>query len=126
MSKNENVAAFENALKENKELLESFELARKRIAENNEATSRAELLVKAAAEIGYALNIADVERAMAESEELSEDELANVAGGAKSFWCWQDYYCFSLYHTESDGNTRRVCSKNYVGLDLLDKLISLV
>ena len=49
MSKSENILAFEAALKENKELFEKFTAAKKRIAENKEAASDGELLVKAAA-----------------------------------------------------------------------------
>ena len=81
MSQFENIVAFEAALKESKELQEKFEAAKKRIVENNGATNKAELLAKAATEVGFALNVADLERAIAEAQELSEEELEQVSGG---------------------------------------------
>ena len=90
MSKSENIKAFEAALKENKELQEKFAAAQKRIMENKEASSNGEVLVKAAAEIGYTLTMAELERAFAQIQELNDEELGQVAGGL-------DYSCLGVY-----------------------------
>jgi acyl-CoA reductase-like NAD-dependent aldehyde dehydrogenase len=83
MSKSENVLAFEAALKESKELQEKFAAAKKRIVENQEAATDVELLVKAAAQVGYTLNEDELARAIAQMQELSEEELEKVAGGIR-------------------------------------------
>ena len=91
--------AFEAALKENKELQDKFAAAKKRIVENKEAEDNAEALVKAAAEIGFTLTVAEVERAIAEAQELSDEDLAKVAGGSSEKpdeWCMADYYCILI------------------------------
>jgi predicted ribosomally synthesized peptide with nif11-like leader len=81
MSKSENMIAFELALKESKELREKFVAAQKRIAENKEASNDVELLVKAAAAVGYTLTVAEIERAIAQAQEINDEDLAKVAGG---------------------------------------------
>jgi predicted ribosomally synthesized peptide with nif11-like leader len=81
MSKSENMIAFELALKESKELREKFVAAQKRIAENKEASNDVELLVKAAAEVGHTLTVAEIERAIAQAQEINDEDLAKVAGG---------------------------------------------
>ena len=103
MSKSETLMAFEAALKESKELQEKFVAAQKRIVEKNEASSEGELLVKAAAEVGFTLTMAEIERAFAENQELSDEELDNVAGGASNATglCWKDYACSFVYHHDS-------------------------
>ena len=95
----ENIKAFEAALKENKELQETFKAAKKRIAENKEAASDAELLVKAAAEVGFVLTVAEIDRAMAEAQELNDEELEIVSGGG-SGWCWKDYGCVIIFEID--------------------------
>lgn len=81
MSKSENILTFKAALQESKELQEKFAAAKKRIAENQEAATGVELLVKAAAQVGYTLDADELARAIAQMQELSEEELAKVAGG---------------------------------------------
>ena len=100
MSNSENLLAFENALKESKELQKAFETAKKRIVENKEADGDSEMLVKAAAEIGFTLTVAEVERVIAETQELSDEDLAKVAGGEFHLenWCRLDYNCGTFYH----------------------------
>ena len=111
MSKSENILAFEAALKENKELQKKFVAAQKRIIENKEAESDGELLVKVAAEIGFTLSVAEIERSMAQNQELSDEELDNVAGGAGKEWCSAAYYCFMVY--ENGGEPESPCKSNY-------------
>ena len=100
MSKSENILAFEAALKENNELQEKFTAAKKRITEAKEVASDSEMLVKAAAEIGFTLTVAEVERVIAEKQELSDEDLAKVSGGEFHLenWCLLDYNCGTFYH----------------------------
>ena len=120
MSKSENILAFEAALKESEELQEKLLAAQKRIVENKEASSESEVLVKAAAEVGYTLTIAEVERAIAQNQELSEEELENVSGGLFLLgddWCWTDYRCIFLFKGNRffDGiiDMNRDCTQNF-------------
>ena len=97
MCKSENILAFEAALKEDKALREKFEAAGKRIAENKEAADHAELLVKAAAEVGFTLTAAEVDCVIAQAEELNDEDLEKVSGGEFN-WCWWDYNCAILWN----------------------------
>ena len=114
MSKSESILAFEAALQESKELQEKFVAAQKRIIENKEAESDGELLVKAAAEVGFTLTMEELERAMAQKQELNDEELDNVAGGASNTQnlCWKDYSCSFVYHHDSTDKDD-FCALNY-------------
>ena len=116
MSKSENVKAFEAALKDNKDLQEKYEAALKRIVENKEATGDGETLAKAAAEVGFSLTMADLERKQAENEELSDDDLEMVSGGADTRYetaCWSNYHC-QLNHKFDGTGTDIVCMLDYL------------
>lgn len=116
MSKSENLLAFEAALKENKELQEKFETAKKRIFENKEATSDGEMLVKAAAEVGFTLTMEELERSFARSQELCDEELDKVAGGTgekNDDWCFYDHHCYIAFKHTDDGSTTANCWDNY-------------
>ena len=97
MSKSENILAFEAAMKENKELHEKYEAALKRIVENKEAANDGEALVKAAAEVGFTVTMAELERSVAQNQELSDDDLEMVIGGCDCNdhrgECFFDYSC---------------------------------
>ena len=117
MNKSENILAFETALKESKELQAKFAAAQKRIVENKEASSDGEVLVKAAAEIGFTLSMAELERCFAQSEELSDEDLDKVAGGvdngsANDTWCVKDYACYFVYKHDST-NKLAACFSDY-------------
>jgi predicted ribosomally synthesized peptide with nif11-like leader len=116
MSKSENMLAFEAALKENKELQEKFAAAQKRIVENKEASSDGEVLVKAAAEVGFTLTMEELERFFAQSQELCDEDLDKVAGGAAAKnddWCWFDHHCYIAFLHTDDGSTTANCWDNY-------------
>ena len=115
MSKSENILAFEAALQGSKELQEKFVAAQKRIFENKEAEGHAEVVVKAAAEVGFTLTVAEVERTIAEAQELSEEELGNVAGGATSSWCASDYNFIMSFGSSSKNQPGKMnnCPPNY-------------
>ena len=106
MNKTEKVIAFEAALKGDKELREKFLAAQKSIAENNELDP-VDILLKATAEVGYPLTAAEVECMMAQTEEISDEELAKVAGGSWSFdddSIFLPYTCVSVISGNTAGN----------------------
>ena len=112
MSKSEKLLAFEAALQESKELQEKFAAAQKRIIENKAASSDGEVLVKAAAEVGYTISVAEVERAFAQNQELSDEELGQVAGGL-DYSCLGVYCCFVVLVHENSGIDGYACYSNY-------------
>ena len=67
--------------KADKELAEKFKAATERIGKENASLSKNEVFVKAAAELGYTVNLAELERAEAQKKELSDEEIDSVAGG---------------------------------------------
>ncbi|MGN0693046.1 MAG: Nif11-like leader peptide family RiPP precursor [Oscillospiraceae bacterium] len=77
--KNE-LTRMEEALRSDEELRKKLEEACRRIAEAGEAKNDGEIMMKAAAELGFSITIEDLERAKAASEELSDDEMDKVAG----------------------------------------------
>ena len=126
MSKSKNVLAFEAALKENEELREKFVAAQQRIAEENEDVGDGEILVRSAAEVGFTLTMEELERAMAQSQELDDDELERVSGGVGIFdrdWCWVEYLCNAFYNNRNkNGSRTRVCLKGYTPPSTATKL----
>lgn len=117
MSKSENILAFEAAMRENEELLQKFVAAQKRIVENKEAANDGELMVKAAAEVGFTLTIEELERFMAQSQEVDEEELATISGGSETEQrdgeCWKDYYCHWILKFTNDDETYHACFHDY-------------
>ena len=118
MSKSENIKAFEKAMSENTELREKFEAAEERIYNNKEAENVGDLMVKAAAEVGFTLDMAELERSFAQSQELSDEELSNVSGGTEAAeknadWCFYDHHCYMFYRHTEDGSKTAACWDNY-------------
>ena len=65
----------------------------KDIADQGKASSETEALVMAAASLGYDVSVSDAERAAADDEELSLDELSSVAGGGLFDKCGVLWHC---------------------------------
>ena len=101
LNNNTELNRLEEALRSDEELSKKLEEAIKRIAESGKAKNDGEVMVKAAAELGFSITMEDLERAKAASEELSDDELDNVAGGT-SFSTkdnlGHDDQCYTLWH----------------------------
>ena len=55
-------------------------------------------MAKAAAELGYSISAADLERSAAEIQELDLDELENVAGGVSTDEDGNDTFCITAWH----------------------------
>lgn len=118
---------LEEALRNDTELQKKFEETRKRIAESGEAKNDGEVMVKAAAELGFSITIEDLERAKAAAEELNEDALDMVAGGGyvrvdmcsednrgHDNWCLTLWHCDVItLHTETTTHEES-CFSNYI------------
>ena len=108
MSRFEEIKRFDAALNASEELRRDFEETCARIAKEGEARSDSEIMAKAAAELGFNISAADLERSAAELQELDLDELENVAGGGGTdehgfdTFCITAWHCFTaVLHTES-------------------------
>lgn len=83
----------------------------------------AEAFSVAAREVGLEIGPEEVERAMAEAQELDEAELKKVGGGRTSsddedeyghdVWCWIGWHCYTVtLHTQTESK-RASCWSNY-------------
>ena len=101
MTKSEEIKRLEADMASDKELYEKFNKTVDRIAGEKTAQSDGELFAKAAQELGYNIKAADFERLDAEREEVSADELKQVAGGY--YDCDMNYKCdYNYYHPKSE------------------------
>ena len=118
MSKSEELLRLERDLNEQPELKEKLNAECKRIAEAKEAQNDGEVMVKAAAALGYTITQEELERLTAAAQELDPDELMNAAGGwdtlpsdengfkvdeyGHSIHCITVWHCYTVsMHTES-------------------------
>ena len=88
--------AFLTRMKEDSAFAEEVKAKGKSIAEAEKISDERELLVKAGNELGYEFTMGDIERLIAEDQELDDKELAKAAGGLVigARWCWwQSYNC---------------------------------
>jgi hypothetical protein len=83
----------------------------------------AEALSLAARSAGFEVSPEEIERAMAEAQELDEGELEKVGGGRTSsddedeyghdVWCWVGWHCYTVtLHTQTESK-RASCWSNY-------------
>ena len=93
---------FKADIEANEDLREKFTEACKRVAAEG-ASDDAEVIRKAAAELGYEFSIAEAERTHAGLEQIDDDALDEVAGGSS---CWMNYECFALNHTPEYEDTK--------------------
>ncbi|MBR5162867.1 MAG: hypothetical protein IKW79_02465 [Schwartzia sp.] len=122
MNKSEEIKRFERDLNESAELREKLEAEFKRVATAKDAESDGEAMVKAAAALGYAVTLEDLERAVAELEAVDDDELDSVAGGddngvfdehGHEWWCLGNWHCCLVTrHTETESK-RVFCFNDY-------------
>ena len=119
MTKTEEMKRLEAAMASDKELREKFSKTVDRIATEKTVQSDGDLFAKAAQELGYNITAADFEKLDAEREEVSADELEQVAGGGSEDdkghdqWCFTAWHCFTAtLHTSTE--TKWVsCWKDY-------------
>ena len=108
---NEELKRFEEELKNSKDLQEKFEEAVKHIAESGEAQSDGEIVVKAAAELGYTFTVGDLERAKAGDEKMDADELEQLSGGSNL--CVFDETCYTAFLHPSEQDKNNACWSDY-------------
>jgi len=125
MNKTPEMVRMEADLAASEALREKFNAAIKRIAEAGQAQSDGELFEKAAAELGYQVTAAELERLSAETEELSPDEMEQAAGGKEddsgedgdghAAACFVAWHCFTaILHTKAnEGNENVSCWSDY-------------
>ena len=95
---------LETDMSNSAELRERFQAALERIIAEGKAASDGEVMAQAAAEFGYQITVADLERALAEQEQFSPEELAMVSGGigdkqdsdGHDAWCLTIWNCFTV------------------------------
>ena len=124
MTKTEEMIRFETDLNASAELREKLEATIKRIVGEGLADSDGELLEKAAAELGYQVKAAELERTLAEQAELSPDELEQIGAGVgheedqdgHDLWCLTAWHCYvaTIHTTPPDGGHETPCWKTYM------------
>lgn len=98
MNKNEMIRMKE-ALSGDEALMKKYEETVNRILSSGEAANDGEVIVKAAAELGFDISIEDLERAIAEQEQLSDNDLENIAGGGGlTDEYGHDDFCVTIWH----------------------------
>ena len=80
IEKSEGIKKFEEALSVDENLRNKYEAALKKIADEKLAGSDGEAMVKVAKELGFEINIDEMERYFAAIQELDDEELDNAAG----------------------------------------------
>ena len=95
---------FDSDMSASQELVDQYNQILKRIVTEKSAESDADAVVKAAEELGYSVSASELERLMAQKEEMDADELESVTGGEDL--CLKDYACMVTFETDtkdSDG-----------------------
>ena len=66
----------------------------KSIMEAEKISGEDELAIKVGKELGYEFTMSDIDRNIAEDQEIDDKELAKAAGGAEPTdeWCWGESY----------------------------------
>ena len=99
MFKSDEMKRMEADLAASEELRNKYLEACERIAAAGGIGSDGEMMAKAAEELGYQVKLSELERAFADSQELSDEELEYVAGGINE-WCLIDYLCYGAFMHE--------------------------
>ena len=73
--------AFLERMKEDSAFAEKVKETGDRIKKDEENLGEGEVLVRAAKELGYEFTLGDIDRNIADEQELDDDELASAAGG---------------------------------------------
>ena len=99
--------AFLTRIKEDSAFANEVREKGKSIMEAEKISSEDELAIKVGKELGYEFTLSDIDRNIAEDQEVDDKELAKVAGGVKigDHWCWgESYACdyFNDYKYECD------------------------
>ena len=141
MKKTDEMLRLEKDLADSPELKGRLYSALDRIAGEGSAKTDGELFEKAAAELGYQISAAELERFDAEREEIDIDEMEQVAGGEEGLdnpcltnyectiadrnpefedekghmeWCMTAWHCLATtLHTAENKHDNITCWSNY-------------
>jgi len=123
MNKTPEMVRMEAEMSASEELRGKLDAAMKRIAEAGEAKSDGEVFEKAAAELGFKVTAAELERLSAANEEISPDEMEQAAGAGPDWkdsdghdiFCFVNWHCFTAArHTKAkEGNEKVSCWSDY-------------
>lgn len=110
----ENYKNFIEALVNDKALAEKFDVEKTRLLQEAGIESDADVVVKAAAALGFSLSRTDLDRARAASESLDLEALEMVSGGGvddlpkdKGKSCAMDYSCWTIVKHDAHSSDRR-------------------
>ena len=109
----ENMKRFLDDMKENKEMKEKYEALLVGFLAENKALSETEAIVKAASALGYDVTAAQIERYIADREEVDVDALDRVAGGAETDDCTVSYSCNMAFLHPDTGEKNKACFADY-------------
>ena len=90
--------AFLTRMEEDSAFAEEVKAKGDNIAEAEKLSDGREILVKAGKELGYEFTMGDLERSIADDQELDDEELAKAAGGEIIYfpsgepWCWGEVH----------------------------------
>lgn len=103
MKTNQTIKEFEEALQKDENFRKEFEAQCKKAAESGACANDAEVLVKAAGELGWKLEFSGIEQEKASGEELDLEELEKISGGdGKEALCYFDYRCDTTLWTNEN------------------------
>lgn len=108
MGKSDNIIKFEEALNNDSAKRKAYEEELIKNEANSKSVSDA--MVKSAKAIGFDLTQEEVERCLAEKQEMADDELDKVAGG----WCWIDDTCHTVINHHKEINEDDDCWNDYL------------
>ena len=82
--------AFTTRMNEDSAFAEEVKAKGKSIMEAEKISSEDELAIKVGKELGYEFTMSDIDRNIAEDQEVDDKELEKVAGGGEYIegWCW--------------------------------------
>lgn len=128
---------FDEVLQKDENLRKAFLEQCQKVAESGTCANDAEVLVKVADELGWILDLNELERERAIAEELDPEQLEKVAGGVEAVcfaisapptgedehghdnWCMTLWHCLTVtMHTDSD-DINHVCWSDYL-CDFID------
>lgn len=84
MENREELKRFQADMTTDRELYRKLEEIGRRMLKDGSKESDNELMAKAAAELGYSITAAELERAEAAAEEVDDNQLEGVCGGANN------------------------------------------
>ena len=92
--------AFLTRIKEDSAFANEVREKGKSIMEAEKISSEDELAIKVGKVLGYEFTMSDIDRSIAEDQEIDDKELKKAAGGyiSEGGWCWGESYGCSYFN----------------------------